>query len=131
MRIKSGTRLWRGVWCLARIPEPSKQARQRLKWMDYYREHGGNARLTCRHFGISPQTFPSQADWKRRFSPRDLKTLEDRSCRPKRVRRHTWGPELAAVVLAQRESAIGGGQRQARGASTARRLASAIELVNK
>ena len=98
MHIKSGT--VSGVSCLARIPEPSKQARQRLKWMDYYREHGGNARLTCRHFGISPQTFYR---WKRRFNPRDLKTLEDRSRRPKRVRRPTWGPELAAVVLAQRE----------------------------
>ena len=30
------------------IPELSKQARQRLKWFDYYNCHGHNARLTCR-----------------------------------------------------------------------------------
>ena len=35
----------------------SKKARQRLKWFDYYKSRGYNARLTRRYFGISPQTF--------------------------------------------------------------------------
>lgn len=35
----------------------SKKGRQRLKWMDWYFAHGKNARATCRHFGISPDTF--------------------------------------------------------------------------
>lgn len=30
----------------------SREAKQRLKWMDYYRQCG-NASKTCRHFGIS------------------------------------------------------------------------------
>ena len=80
MHIKSAT--VSGISRLAPIAELSKQAKQRLKWFGYYREHGGNARLTCRHFDISPQTFPPEADWKRRYSPRDLKTWEDRSRRP-------------------------------------------------
>lgn len=35
----------------------SKQAKQRLKWIDYYHAHNNNARLTCRHFGIVHRTF--------------------------------------------------------------------------
>jgi transposase len=50
--------------------------------MDHYAEHR-NARLTYRHFDISPQTFYR---WKRRFDPYDLTTLEDESRRPDRVR---------------------------------------------
>ena len=54
-------------------------ARQRLKWMDYYRAHGNNAALTSRHFGISRQTFYR---WRKRYNPRDLSSLESRSVRP-------------------------------------------------
>lgn len=60
---------------LARIPELSKAARQRLKWMDYYAAHGRNASLASRYFGISRETFHS---WKRRYDPRRLATLETR-----------------------------------------------------
>ena len=85
---------------LAKIPELSKAARQRLKWFDYYGSHGHNATLTCRYFGISRQTFYR---WKRRYDPKNLKTLENRSCRPKRVRHPTWRAELVAAALALRE----------------------------
>lgn len=49
--------------------------------MDHYHKHG-NVRFTCRHFGISPQTFYR---WKRRYDRYDLTTLESQSCKPKRV----------------------------------------------
>lgn len=98
MRIIRGTAL--GLSRLARIPELSKQARQRLKWLNYYREHGGNARLSCRHFDISPQTFYR---WKRRYDPWNLSSLEDRPHRPQRLRQPTWSPELAQTVLQLRE----------------------------
>jgi len=62
-------------------------ARKRLKWMDHYESHGRNAALTSRYFGISRETFHR---WRRRYDPRDLTTLEDRSHRPRRVRRPTW-----------------------------------------
>ena len=71
-------------------------ARQRLKWMDYYQTHGENASLTCRYFGISRQTFYR---WKRRYDPRDLTSLEERSHRPQHVRQPTWSPELSQAVL--------------------------------
>lgn len=80
--------------------ELSAEARRRLKWMDYYEKHGHNARLTCRHFDISPQTFYR---WRRRYNRRRLGSLEDRSRRPRRVRQPTWSPELAEAVLSLRE----------------------------
>lgn len=89
-----------GVSRLARTPELPKQARQRLKWIDYYLEHGGNGRLTCRHFDISPQTFYR---WRGRYNPRELRSLEDRSRRPKHLRHPTWSTELAERVLRLRE----------------------------
>jgi transposase InsO family protein len=68
--------------------------------MDYYESHGHNARLTCRYFGISPQTFYR---WRRRYDPHNLRTLEDRSRRPRRRRQPTWSLELAQTVLRLRE----------------------------
>jgi putative transposase len=61
----------------------SQDAARRLKWFDYYRTCE-DARLTCRHFGISPQTFYR---WKNRFDPYDLTTLEAWSRRPHHVRK--------------------------------------------
>jgi transposase len=63
---------------LVRQGTVSKEAAKRLQWMDHYAEHG-NARLTCRYFGISPQTFYR---WKNRYDPYDLTTLEEESRRP-------------------------------------------------
>jgi putative transposase len=80
--------------------ELNKQARLRLQWMDYYQAHEGNAALTCRHFGISRQTFYR---WKRRYNPRDPTSLEERSHRPKHLRQPTWSWELALAVLHLRE----------------------------
>jgi len=90
-----------GAARLARLPVGlPKQARQRLAVMDWYEAHGRNARLTCRHFGISPDTFYR---WKRRFNPHNLRSLEDRPSRPRRRRQPTWSPELAEAVLRLRE----------------------------
>jgi transposase len=89
-----------GAARLAGLPQLSRMARQRVKWMDYYRAHGGNAALTCRYFGISRQTFYR---WRRRYNPRDLTTLEERTHRPKRLRQPTWSRELALAVLHLRE----------------------------
>lgn len=70
-------------------------AKKRLAWMDYY-EQTGNARLTCRHFGIAPDTFYR---WKRRYQPRNLKSLEDgtQTRRPRRLRT----PDTPGAVVAR------------------------------
>lgn len=98
MRIKSG--VVSGISRIARIAELSREANKRLKWFDYYHSHGRNARLTCRYFGISPQTFYR---WKRRYNPKHLESLESRSHRPKHLRQPTWSHELAQQVLSLRE----------------------------
>lgn len=77
-------------------PTLSWEAKQRLRVLDWYRTHGENGRWTCRHFGISPDTFYR---WKRRYDPWRLTTLESRSPRPHHLRQPTWSPNLAAVVL--------------------------------
>jgi len=67
------------------VPESlSRPAKQRLKWMKHFNKYR-NARLTCRHFGISPDTFYL---WKKRFVPENLKTLEDdfRTRKPHKIR---------------------------------------------
>jgi len=56
----------------------SKEARQRLKWFDYFKECG-NAAKTCRHFGIPRKSFYK---WQRRYDPNNLFSLEDRSKAP-------------------------------------------------
>lgn len=64
-------------------PRSSKQAILRLKWFEYYKKTG-NARAVCRHFGISPSLFYK---WLGRYRLFGLQGLEDKSKRPKRIRR--------------------------------------------
>ena len=78
----------------------SRAAQNRLQWMLFYSFKGRNVARTCRHFGISRQTF---SRWKRRFDRHDLTTLQERSHRPRRVRRPTWTVDLADRVLALRQ----------------------------
>ena len=78
----------------------SRSARQRLKMLHWYEDHGRNARLTCRHFGVSPDTFYR---WRRRYQRAGPRALEDRSHQPRRVRQPTWSPTLAQAVLRLRE----------------------------
>src|SRR5579859_5799989 len=79
--------------------ELSRTGQLRLQWMTYYLQRGRNAAFTCRHFGISRQTFYR---WWRRYDPHHLATLEDRSHRPQRRRQPTWGASQAEAVLALR-----------------------------
>jgi len=78
--------------------ELSRAAQVRLGWMDFYRKTG-NVALTCRHFGISRQTFYR---WLKRYEPLDLISLEERSHCPHRRRQPTWSFLLARKVLALR-----------------------------
>jgi transposase InsO family protein len=78
----------------------SARARHRLKIIRWYEEHGRNASLTCRHFGLSRSTFHL---WLCRYQQEGPRGLEDRSRRPHRVRQRTWSKELAQAVLDLRE----------------------------
>src|SRR6266702_3547695 len=78
--------------------ELSREGRVRLAWMDFYRRCG-NVAHTCRHFGISRQTFYR---WQRRYDPYDLTSLEERSHRPRQCRQPTWAFSLEEKVLGLR-----------------------------
>jgi len=63
-----------GSYQLSRLAiDLSKEAQVRLSWFDYYQNHQHNARLTCRHFRISPQTFYR---WQKRYDLHHRKILE-------------------------------------------------------
>jgi putative transposase len=78
--------------------ELSRAAQVRLAWMDFYHRTQNVAR-TCRHYGISRQTFYR---WLKRYEPMDLSSLEERSHRPHQVRRPTWSFLLERKVLTLR-----------------------------
>lgn len=83
-------------------PELSPEARRRLKWIDYYLQHGRNVSRTCRHFDIGRETFYR---WWRRYDPRRLQSLEDdrRTRRPKRVRQPQTPPVVEGRIRGFRE----------------------------
>lgn len=84
-----------GAVRLARLPvRLSREARQRVRWFDYYAKTG-NAALTCRHFGISRKTFHK---WKKRYSPYLLPSLESRSRKPRRFRQSKIPHETILLV---------------------------------
>jgi putative transposase len=77
----------------------SEDAVKRLRWLDFY-DRCGDARLTCRHFCISPQTFYR---WKNRFDPEDLTTLEAASRRPHHVRKPLTSASVEDRILELRQ----------------------------
>jgi transposase len=74
----------------------SRDAKTRLKWMEHYAKFR-SGRLTCRHFGISPDTFYL---WKRRYNPADLTSLEDslRTKKPGSKRKTKWMMEHVLLI---------------------------------
>jgi putative transposase len=83
---------------LPRAPKLGREARVRLRYLEYARTHAVAA--TCDRFGIARSTFYR---WRRRYDPTDLRSLEDRPSRPHRPRRPTWTPAQAEAVRALRE----------------------------
>lgn len=79
----------------------SQEAHTRLSWMDYYFKTG-NGRLTCGHFGISPDTFYC---WKRKYRKDNLRSLEDdrKSRRPNTLRHPQTPLEVVEKIKTLRE----------------------------
>jgi transposase InsO family protein len=73
--------IWGRLYALSLSLPLSRNARKRLQWfLDYNTRFHGNARKTCRYYGIPPKTFYY---WKKRFDIANPRSLEDRSHRPK------------------------------------------------
>ena len=84
-------------------PNVSEEVREKLGWFEYYEKCGKNARLTCRHFGISPDTFYR---WKKRYDPNNLLSLVDdkKSRRPKNLRQPTTPPWVVNRIKELKEA---------------------------
>ena len=64
----------------------SEKAKQRLKIVDWLRSHNNNISLTARHFGSDRETIRG---WLKRFNQAGMLGLNDKSHRPKNVRKPT------------------------------------------
>ena len=90
MNIDHGlSKFYHMVSYLKKYDNLSKNARNRLKWFDYYKQCE-NVAQTCRHFGIARKTFYK---WQQVYDPANLYTLEDRSKAPKCPRK----PEITPL----------------------------------
>lgn len=98
----TGRVIWGSSSGARRSPDdPSRQALQRLKMLDWHRQHGGSVSLTSRYFGLSR---PTVYRWLHRFDPPRLTTLEDRARAPRRRRRPNRPPALVLAVQRLREA---------------------------
>lgn len=77
----------------------SREAKHRLRVIEYYLNCHSVA-LTCRHFGICRSYFYK---WLKRFDPRNLKSLEDLTRRPHKLRNVTYDYELVSLVRKLRQ----------------------------
>jgi len=73
----------------------SREARFRLRVIEHFLYVTKNVSLTCRHFAIARSYFYK---WFKRYDPRFLGSLEDRSRRPKRVRQVTYNPDFIGLI---------------------------------
>jgi putative transposase len=92
-------RMPQAVTHLPNAPVLSREAKHRLKILEYARTHSVAA--TCRHFGIARSTYYR---WATRYDSQQLPFLENRSSAPRRMRRPTWTPAQAAAVQRVREA---------------------------
>ena len=83
---------------LPSAPRLSDRAQFRLRCVEHARRAGVAAAAEA--FGVSRATVYR---WRARYDPTDLTTLEDRSRRPRTVRRATWTAAQEQAVLAMRE----------------------------
>lgn len=84
-----------GAWRTERLTE---QAKHRIKVYDWWRDHGKNASLTARHFGIGRMTLYR---WLQRFHKQGIAGFNEYSRRPKHTRKPStpWNTVRRAVEL--------------------------------
>ena len=78
----------------------TQRAKYKMKIIDWHREHGSNSSLTTRHFGIGRMTLYR---WLKRLDEAGIIGLNDRSRRPKRVRRPTTSWEVVSRIVELRK----------------------------
>ncbi len=78
----------------------TEKAKQRLKVVDWLRSHKGNVSLTARHFGVNRETV---REWRDKFNQIGMLGLNDKSHRPKNVRKPTTNWKIISEVVKVRE----------------------------
>jgi hypothetical protein len=85
------------IWVISDL---SERGEQRLQWLEFYWAHNQNARLTCRHFGISARTFYKA---KNRYACDSYRGLNDLSKRPRIFRKSKIPLQTITAVVKLRE----------------------------
>ena len=78
----------------------TERARQRLKVVDWLRSKGNNVSLTARHFGLDRKTVRR---WRDKFNQIGMLGLNDKSHRPKNVRKPTTSWQIINEIVKTRE----------------------------
>lgn len=92
-------------WGEVRAVSLSKEAQERLVWIDWYHSHEKKVRLTLRHFALSPDVFYR---WLKRFSDKGILGLEDdlSTRRPKKTREMTTKQPVIDRIKSIREENV-------------------------
>jgi len=76
------------------------KAKHRLRVVDWLKRHGNDVSLTARHFGLDRKTVRS---WRDKFNKVGILALNDKSHRPKNVRRPTTNWKIVDEIVKVRE----------------------------
>ena len=74
----------------------TEKAKQKLKVVDWLRTHNNNISLTARHFGLDRKTVHR---WRDKFNKVGMLGLNDRSHKPKNVRKPTIDWKIVAEIV--------------------------------
>ena len=74
----------------------TEKAKQRLKVIDWLRLHGNNVSLTARHFGLNRETV---GIWLKKFRQAGMLGLNDKSHKPKNVRKPTTDWRIVSEIV--------------------------------
>lgn len=78
----------------------TEKAKQRLRVLDWLRTHNNNISLTARHFGLTRETV---IIWRNRFKEKGMLGLNDKSHRPKNVRKPSINWNTVNEIVKLRE----------------------------
>jgi transposase InsO family protein len=78
----------------------SNRAKEKLKIIDWHKNHGNNCSLTARHFGIGRMTLYR---WLKRLNRCGIIGLNDKSKKPKNIRRPTTSWEVTSKIVELRK----------------------------
>lgn len=83
-----------------RVEKITPEAKRRLKILDWHMRHSKNISLTARHFGLERKTVRR---WRDHFRQAGMTGLNNKSCRPKRVRQPTTSPDVLVRTVQLRK----------------------------